>query len=98
MLAANGLKLDAVIDFKVDEDVLVGRIAKRAAETEARGERVRKDDNPEIFKARLEAYRAQTAPLSAYYRTKGTLKSVDGMKSIDEVTRDIFSQLGANSG
>jgi adenylate kinase len=93
MLARKGLKLDAVIDFKVDEAVLVDRIATRAAETKARGEPVRKDDNPEIFKTRLDAYRAQTAPLSAYYRSKGALTSVDGMKPIDEVTRDLFAKL-----
>jgi adenylate kinase len=46
MLAKHGLKLDGVIEFKVDEGALVKRIEKRAAETEARGEPIRKDDNP----------------------------------------------------
>jgi adenylate kinase len=86
MLAAKGLKLDAVIEFKVNEGELVDRIVKRARETEARGEPVRKDDNPDVFKTRLEAYRNQTAPLSAYYESKGMLKTVDGMKPIDDVT------------
>ncbi len=93
MLARQGLKLDGVIEFKVDEDALVRRIETRAAETQARGEPVRKDDNPEVFKTRLDAYRAQTAPLSAYYGQKGDLTSVDGMKPIDEVTQEIFSKL-----
>jgi adenylate kinase len=96
MLAEKGLKLDGVIELKVDEGALVKRIETRAAETKARGELVRKDDNPDVFKTRLEAYRAQTAPLSAYYRSKGALKSVDGMKSIDEVTREVFEKLGEN--
>jgi adenylate kinase len=94
MLARHGLKLDAVIEFKVDEAALVKRIETRAAETKARGEPVRTDDNPEVFKTRLAAYRAQTAPLSAYYRSRGVLKSVDGMKSIDDVTREVFEKLG----
>jgi len=94
MLAAKGLKLDAVIEFKVDESALVERIVKRAQETEARGEQVRKDDNPEVFKTRLEAYRAQTAPLSAYYQGKGMLKTVDGMKPIDDVTVAVKEILG----
>jgi adenylate kinase len=93
MLAKKGLKLDAVIQFQVDEGALVKRIETRAAEAQARGEPVRKDDNPEVFKTRLEAYRAQTAPLSVYYREKGALKSVAGMKPIDEVTREIFAKL-----
>jgi len=94
MLAEKGLKLDAVIEFRVDENALVDRIVKRAKETEARGEQVRKDDNPEVFKTRLEAYRAQTAPLSAYYEGKGMLKTVDGMKPIDEVTEAVKEILG----
>ncbi|KLK95058.1 adenylate kinase [Microvirga vignae] len=94
MLAQKGLELDAVVEFKVNEDELVGRIVKRAQECEARGEQVRKDDNPEIFKTRLEAYRAQTAPLSAYYQGKGMLKTVDGMKPIDEVTEAVREILG----
>ena len=94
MLADKGLKLDAVIEFKVNEAELVDRIVKRAKETEARGEPVRKDDNPEVFKTRLDAYRNQTAPLSAYYAGKGMLKTVDGMKPIDEVTEAIKEILG----
>lgn len=94
MLAQKGLKLDCVIEFKVNEAELVDRIVRRAKETEARGEPVRKDDNPDVFKTRLEAYRTQTAPLSAYYQTRGALKTVDGMRPIDEVTEAIRGILG----
>jgi len=94
MLREKGLKLDAVIEFKVNEGELVERIVKRAKETEARGEPVRKDDNPDVFKTRLEAYRTQTAPLSAYYADKGQLKTVDGMRPIDEVTEVVKGILG----
>ena len=94
MLDAKGLKLDAVIEFKVNEAELVDRIVRRAKETEARGEPVRKDDNPEVFKTRLDAYRNQTAPLSAYYERTGMLKTVDGMKPIDDVTQAIKEILG----
>jgi adenylate kinase len=93
MLQDKGLKLDGVIEFKVDEKALVNRIVKRARDTEARGETVRKDDNPEVFKTRLDAYRAQTAPLSQYYAGKGMLKTIDGMRSIDEVTAELFGLL-----
>lgn len=93
MLASKGLSLSAVVELKVDENALVGRIEKRAAETLARGQAVRKDDTPEVFKQRLEAYRAQTAPLSAYYAQKGTLETVDGMQPIDKVTADLMAVL-----
>jgi adenylate kinase len=93
MLQRKGIALDAVVEFVVDENALVGRITKRAEETLARGEPVRKDDNPEVFKTRLEAYKAQTAPLSRYYESTGLLRKVDGMRPIDEVTGEVMGIL-----
>lgn len=93
LLAERGLKLDAVIELKVDEGILLRRIEKRVAEMVARGERVRADDNPEVLKGRLAAYRAQTAPLVGHYASKGMLKSVDGMAPIDEVAGAIDRHL-----
>jgi adenylate kinase len=49
----------------------------------------RADDNAETVKARLKAYREQTAPILPYYQGKGVLVTVDGMAAIDEVTRQI---------
>lgn len=49
----------------------------------------RDDDKPETVRARLEAYRKQTAPILPYYKAKGMLSQVDGMAPIDEVTRQI---------
>jgi adenylate kinase len=89
LLAERGLSLDAVIQLKVNEDILLKRIETRAAEMTARGEMVRADDNPEALKKRLVAYRALTEPLSAYYAKIGQLRTVDGMASIDEVTAEI---------
>ena len=93
LLAERGLKLDAVIELKVDEGILLRRIEKRVAEMVARGERVRADDNSEVLKGRLGAYRAQTAPLVGHYAAKGMLKSVDGMAPIDEVAAAIDRHL-----
>lgn len=89
MLAKKGLKLAHVIELKVDESILVGRIEKRVAETLARGEVVRADDNVEALKKRLDAYREQTAPVSGYYASKGALKTVDGMAPIGDVSAAI---------
>jgi adenylate kinase len=89
LLAERGLKLDAVIELKVDEGILLKRIEKRVAEMAARGEKIRADDNPEVLKGRLSAYRAQTAPVTGYYADKGMLRAVDGMAAIDEVTAGI---------
>jgi adenylate kinase len=95
LLAAKGIKLDAVVELKVDEGILLQRIETRIAEMTARGEAIRADDNPESLKKRLDAYRVQTAPLSAYYAKKGTLQEIDGMVSIDAVTAAIDTKLKA---
>lgn len=89
ILAGKGLKLDAVIELKVDESALLKRMEKRVAETAAAGGQVRADDNPDSFRKRLNEYREKTAPLSAYYAGTGQLKTVDGMADIDVVTAEI---------
>jgi adenylate kinase len=94
LLAKKHMELDAIIELKVDENALMSRIENRARETVAAGGTVRADDNPDSFKVRLDAYRAQTAPVSAYYDSKGTLKVVDGMAPIDAVTKAIDAILG----
>jgi len=53
----------------------------------------RKDDTEETVRARLEAYREQTAPILPYYEAKGLLRRVDGMADVDEVTRQIEEAL-----
>ncbi|EHK55274.1 adenylate kinase [Allomesorhizobium alhagi] len=93
MLEDRGLVLDAVIELVVDDKALVGRIVKRAEETRAAGQPVRKDDNPEVFDERLREYYKKTAPLIGYYYAKGMLKSVDGMADIDAVTKQIEAVL-----
>lgn len=86
LLQTEKMQLDAVVELKVDEKALMARIENRAKETVAAGGTVRADDNPESFKIRLDAYREQTAPVSAYYAGIGELKTVDGMAPIDAVT------------
>lgn len=115
MLAEKGLKLDAVVQIRVDEEALVERITGRftcancgagyhdtfqrpAAEgvcdrcggTEFSR---RADDNEETVRSRMEAYRAQTAPILPHYEAQGLLQAVDGMADIDEVTAQLYKVL-----
>jgi adenylate kinase len=94
MLAERGIALDAVIELKVDEAALIRRIETRIAQMQARGEPLRADDSPEVLHKRLSAYRELTEPLIAYYSSKGTLRTVDGMAPIDEVAAQIAAVLG----
>jgi adenylate kinase len=98
MLEKHKLALDAVIELRVDEAALIRRIENRVAEMTARGEQLRADDSPEVLHRRLVAYREQTAPLIAYYRRHGTLRSVDGMAPIAEVAAQVESALAQASG
>jgi adenylate kinase len=95
LLGEKGLKLDAVIELKVDPAALLKRIEKRIAETTARGEPIRPDDNSDVLSTRLEAYQAQTAPLIDYYGKMGVLRTVDGMAAIPEVGQAIDRILGS---
>ena len=54
----------------------------------------RDDDKVETVTKRIEVYEAQTAPLIAYYEKAGTLAKIDGTKSIEDVTAQIFKALG----
>lgn len=97
MLKDKGLHLDAVVQLQVDEGILLKRIENRVAELTRQGKPVRADDNPEALKVRLDAYRAQTAPLIEHYGKKGALRGVDGMAPIDEVSAAIARALEAQN-
>tara|TARA_R110002020_G_scaffold88345_10_gene217082 strand:- start:2033 stop:2614 length:582 start_codon:yes stop_codon:yes gene_type:complete len=86
LLERKQLQLDVVVELAVDEAALLERVEKRAAES---GDNVRSDDNAEALKKRLDVYRAQTAPLTEFYRRKGLLKQVNGMAPIEEVSAEI---------
>lgn len=89
LLKEKNLNLDAVVEIRVDDSILLDRIEKRASESDD----VRNDDNAEVLKKRLAVYHEQTAPLIEYYTQKGMLKTVDGMQEIDTVSAELQSIL-----
>src|SRR5437660_4689670 len=93
LLKTKHMKLDAVIELRVNESALLQRVESRVAEMRARGEEVRIDDTPEVLTKRLASYRSQTEPLIHYYSERRKLSTIDGMMAIDEVTRAIHRQL-----
>ena len=95
LLKSKGLKLDAVVELRVNESALLQRVEARVAQMTARGESVRVDDTPEVLAKRLAAYRAQTEPLVHYYSERRNLLTIDGMMAIQDVTNDIERVLGA---
>ena len=95
LLKKKHMKLDAVIELRVNESALLQRVETRVAEMRARGEEVRVDDTPEVLTKRLASYRSQTEPLIHYYSERRKLLTVDGMMTIEHVTREISRILAA---
>jgi adenylate kinase len=75
--------------LKVNDAAVLERAAIRVREMMAAGQTPRSDDEPETVKARQDVYYRDTAPLIAYYRNQGKLKTVDGMAPISDVTKNI---------
>jgi adenylate kinase len=95
LLKKKHIKLDAVVELRVNESALLQRVETRVAEMRARGEEVRIDDTPEVLSKRLASYRSLTEPLIHYYSERRKLLTVDGMMTIEHVTREIYRILGA---
>ena len=87
MLTDKAMALDAVVELTADADILVARVVNRAKESN------RPDDNPDVIRNRLDVYKRDTAPLVDFYRSKGLLKTVDGMKPVEQVTTAIREAL-----
>jgi adenylate kinase len=95
LLKKKHMKLDAVIELRVNESALLQRVESRVAEMRARGEDVRIDDTQEVLTKRLASYRQLTEPLIHYYSERRKLLTVDGMMTIEHVTREINRILAA---
>jgi len=95
LLKHKHIKLDAVVELRVNESALLQRVETRVAEMRARGEDVRIDDTPEVLAKRLAQYRSMTEPLIHYYSERRKLLTVDGMMTIEQVTREINRILAA---
>ena len=83
------IKIDNVIQIEVDENLLLERINKRALENES----IRNDDNSSILKKRIKVYKQDTMPVIDYYNNLKKLNTINGMQSIEKVSRDILNIL-----
>lgn len=87
LLERIGQPMDAAVQLDVATELLVERIAGRAA---AEG---RADDSPDSVRTRLQVYNDQTAPVVDFFRQHGKLSVVDGVGSLDEVFNRIIEAL-----
>jgi adenylate kinase len=82
MLERRGTRLDAVLEFRVSEEVLLERLKSRG----------RDDDTDDVILNRMKIYRDETAPLIEYYTNE--LKTVDAVGPVDEVFDRALRALG----
>lgn len=87
ILERQGQAMVEVLHIDVDAELLLQRIAGRAAEEG------RSDDAEEVVRKRLRIYAEQTAPVVEYYTAKGVLSRVLGEGSVEEVFQRIMSVL-----
>ncbi|NQT16025.1 MAG: adenylate kinase [Planctomycetes bacterium] len=88
ILTDQNTPLDVVLELNVPEEELFHRLAGRG----------RADDQPEVIRQRLVAYRQQTEPLLEYYGKANLLKSTDGTGSIDGIFERIKAILDPIAG
>lgn len=82
MLERRGTDIDAVLEFRVSEEVLLERLKGRG----------RADDTDDVILNRMKVYRDETSPLLEYYRDQ--LKTVDAVGTMDEVFARALRALG----
>lgn len=87
LLARIGQPIDVAVKLEVPSEMIVERIAGRAA---AEG---RQDDTPETVRERLRIYAEQTEPVAGYFADKGKLVVIDGVGPLDEVFARIHAAL-----
>ncbi len=87
LLARIGQPFDHAVQLEVPAEVLVERIAGRAA---AEG---RADDTPDTVRTRLAVYTEQTAPVADFFRQRGQLLNVDGVGGLDAVFTRILEAI-----
>jgi adenylate kinase len=84
-----GMTANVALHLQADDAELMRRLLARAALEH------RSDDTREIIAQRLNLYREVTSPILAWYRERGILVSVDAMRSVNQVGRQILTALEA---
>ncbi len=81
-LATKNWEITATIALQANDEVLINRILERG-KTSGRAD----DQDEKKIRNRYEEYNLKTAPLIDYYTQKELFHSVDGIGTIEEVTR-----------
>ena len=105
LFADNNQKVDSVLLFNLDDNIIVERIASRRVDRKTGNvynlisnpppENAdvdlyqRADDKEEVILHRLEVYKKQTEPLINFYKENGTVGEIDASKSVADMLADV---------
>lgn len=81
-LKSKNWNVTATVALEANDEVLIKRLLERG-KTSGRAD----DQDEKIIRNRYEKYNKETAPLADYYTQKGLFYSVDGIGTIEEITR-----------
>lgn len=84
-----GVEVQVAVHLRVGQEILVRRLLDRGRGAD--------DSDREIIEHRIDVYNKQTTPLLEYYTQREELITIDGSRSIDEVSWDLVSALQARS-
>jgi adenylate kinase len=86
-----GMAVNVALHLQADDEELTRRLLGRAAREN------RSDDTEAVIQQRLKLYHQVTQPILAWYAERGVLVSVDAMRPVDQVGREILATLDAMS-
>jgi adenylate kinase len=88
ILAEKNRKMDGVLFFDVSDGEILARLERR------RSIEGRADDDPAAVATRLRAYREQTAPVLAWYESRGGVRRIPAVGTVEEIAERVRRALG----
>jgi adenylate kinase len=88
ILTRNNLSMNNIFYLNVPDKILKERIKERG-KTSGRKD----DEDPEVFKIRMDEYNDQTLPMIKSMKKLKVFKEIDGEKELEEITDDILASL-----
>ncbi|WP_428223374.1 adenylate kinase [Flavobacterium sp.] len=89
-LTGKGQGITATIALEADDEILVQRLLERG-KTSGRAD----DQDEEKIRNRYQEYNEKTAPLIGFYQAQGKFHAVDGIGTIEEVTKRLSNVIAS---
>ena len=88
-LSKKDQKLALVLHLDTKDETCLSRLTHRIFETQAKGEKVREDEDPEEIKERLRQYHQTIEPVLKYFEEEGTLRRINNEQPIEAVFEEV---------